>query len=78
MFKEGDEFACTQGSIRSKQEKEFEALCCVQTVYKWMRGESIPSIDILYSLCALLRVNMDSLLVGNKEQVVLENMNRGL
>lgn len=41
-------------------------------------GESIPSIDILYSLCALLRVNMDSLLVGNKEQIVLENMNRGL
>ena len=54
------------------------SLCCVQTVYKWMRGESIPSIDILYSLCALLRVNMDSLLVGNKEQIVLENMNRGL
>lgn len=54
------------------------SLCCVQTVYKWMRGESISSIDILYSLCALLRVNMDSLLVGNKEQIVLENMNRGL
>ena len=54
------------------------SLCCVQKVYKWMRGESIQSIDILYSLCALLRVNMDSLLVGNKEQIVLENMNRGL
>ena len=54
------------------------SLFCVLTVYKWMPGESIPSIDILYSLCALLRVNMDSLLVGNKEQIVLENMNRGL
>lgn len=54
------------------------SLCCVQTVYKWLRGESIPSIDILYSLCVLLRVNVDSLLVGNKEQIVLENMNRSL
>lgn len=54
------------------------ALCCVQTVYKWMRGESIPSVDILYSLSALLKVNMDTLLVGDKEQIVLENINRGL
>ena len=49
------------------------SLCCVQTVYKWMRGESIPSIDILYSLCALLRVNMDSLLVGNMDSLQKKN-----
>ena len=64
--------------VRGLKPTDVQDKCCVQTVYKWMRGESIPSIDILYSLCALLRVNMDSLLVGNKEQIVLENMNRGL
>ena len=51
------------------------SLCCVQTVYKWLRGDCIPSVDMLYSLCTLLHVNVDSLLVGNKEQIVLNDIN---
>ena len=35
----------------------------VQAVYKWERGESIPSTDNLVALSRLYRVNMEALLV---------------
>lgn len=34
-----------------------------QAIYKWQRGQSLPSIDNLYALGALLDVTMDEILV---------------
>ena len=34
-----------------------------QAIYKWQRGKSLPSVDNLYALSALLDVPMDEILV---------------
>lgn len=34
-----------------------------QAIYKWQRGQSLPSVDNLYALGALLDVTMDEILV---------------
>lgn len=34
-----------------------------QAIYKWQRGKSLPSVDNLYALGALLEVSMDEILV---------------
>ena len=45
-----------------------------QAIYKWQRGKSLPTIDNLYALGALLDVSMEEILVPygtkviNKEQ----------
>lgn len=38
-----------------------------QAVYKWQRGESLPSVDNLYALSRILRTSMEDILVGNDE-----------
>lgn len=50
-------------------------LSCVQTIYKWLAGKSLPSLETLYSLSSLFCVNVDSLLVGNKEALYLKKIN---
>ena len=34
-----------------------------QAIYKWQRGQSLPTVDNLYALGALLEVPMDDILV---------------
>lgn len=34
-----------------------------QAIYKWQRGQSLPSVDNLYALGAVLEVPMDEILV---------------
>lgn len=38
-------------------------LSCPQPVYRWMRGEILPSVDHLYVLSKLLGVHMEDMLV---------------
>ena len=37
----------------------------VQSIYHWLEGISIPSVDNLYALSVLLEVPVDRLLCGN-------------
>ena len=43
-----------------------------QAIYKWQRGQSLPSVDNLYALGALFEVSMDEILVqaGSKLNIV--------
>ena len=46
-----------------------------QAIYKWQRGKSLPSVDNLYALGALLDVPMDEILASARPQlnmIVLE------
>ncbi len=45
--------------------QRYLGLTCVQTVYRWLEGVNIPSIDNLYALSCLFQVPMDVLIVGN-------------
>jgi len=40
-----------------------------QAIYKWQRGKSLPSVDNLYALGALLGVSMDKILVPTKPKL---------
>lgn len=41
-----------------------------QAIYKWQWGETLPSVDNLFALAKLLRVDMQDLLVGNDDREV--------
>ena len=38
-----------------------------QAIYKWQRGQSLPSVDNLYALSVLLEVPMDDILVRKND-----------
>jgi len=37
-------------------------------VYKWQKGESLPTVDNLYALSKLFDTSIDCILCGNKEE----------
>lgn len=39
-----------------------------QAVYKWQRGESLPTVDNLYALSRLFETSVDDILKGNREE----------
>ena len=42
-----------------------------QAIYKWQRGESLPSVDNLYALGVLFDVSMDEILVPVKVHSII-------
>lgn len=42
-------------------------LGCVQSIYHWLDGKSMPALDNLYALSQLLRVPMDLMVCGNRQ-----------
>lgn len=51
-----EEIACYMG---------FES---VQAVYKWQRGDSLPTVDNLYALSRLFGTSVDDILRGDREK----------
>ena len=51
------------------------SLGCVQSVYHWLDGQSLPTLDNLYGLSELLQVPMDMLVVGDRRYHPKNNMN---
>lgn len=39
-----------------------------QAVYKWQRGDSLPTVDNLYALSRLFETSVDDILIGNREK----------
>ena len=56
-------------NITVKDVQEYLGLGSVQSVYHWLNGVSIPSVDNLYALSELFQVPMDSLICGNRQAV---------
>ena len=54
-------------SVRDLQEEL--QLDSPQAIYKWQRGETLPSVDNLYALGSILCVPMDSILVPRHSQL---------
>ena len=53
------------------------SLACVQSVYHWLDGQSMPTIDNLYALSELLKVPMDMLVCGNRRYDQRKNIPAG-
>lgn len=50
-----------------KDIQEYLCLSCVQTVYRWLDGTNLPSLDNLYALSRLFHTSMDDFVAGNEE-----------
>ena len=65
--------------ITVKQVQEYLGLGCVQSVYRWIEGISMPTVDNLYALSELFQVPMDDIVCGNRAPIApsvrLEKMN---
>lgn len=44
-------------------------LSCPQPIYRWFKGQTMPSIDNLYKLSALLEVHMEDLVIPRQDEV---------
>ena len=55
--------------ITVKDVQKFLGLGCVQSVYRWLDGVSMPTIDHLYALSELLQVSIDAIVCGNKNHM---------
>lgn len=49
--------------------QKYLGLTCVKTVYRWLDGINIPSIDNLYALSQLFGVKVDDMLAGNRKNI---------
>lgn len=57
---------CRKNKIKPSDIQRELRLSCVQTVYKWFKGDNVPSIENFYALSLLLGVSMEELLVLKK------------
>ena len=55
--------------ITAKDVQEYLGLGCVQSVYRWLEGKSMPTIDNLYALSELLQVPIDAIVRGNRTPI---------
>lgn len=49
-------------------------LSCPQPVYRWFKGQILPTVDHLFMLSKLLGVHMEDLLVEKKESRHMDNI----
>lgn len=47
-----------------KDIQDYLHLSCPQSIYRWFRGEALPSVDNLFRLSMLLKVHMEVFLVN--------------
>ena len=50
-------------NLSARQVADFMGFKAPQAVYKWLRGDSLPTLDYMCALSVLLHTNMESILV---------------
>ena len=51
--------------------RDYLHLSCVQPIYRWYKGQILPSVDHLFMLSELLNVHMEDFLVKKNEAPVI-------
>ena len=59
--------------ITARDVQEYLELGCVQSVYRWLDGINMPTIDNLYALSELFQVPIDDIVRGNRAPI-LQNL----
>ncbi len=57
-----------QSGYTVRQIQEHLHLSCPQPIYRWFKGQTLPSIDHFYALSKLLHIPMDELIVEQKQE----------
>lgn len=52
-----------------KDVQQYLGLGSVQSVYHWLNGLSLPTVDNLYALSYLFQVPVDDMLCGNRRRI---------
>ena len=60
--------------ITAKDVQEYLGLGCVQSVYRWLDGINMPTIDNLYALSELFNISIDSIVRGNRAPIISESI----
>lgn len=55
--------------LTAKDVQEFLGLGCVQSVYRWIDGINMPTIDNLYALSELFQLPIDEIVRGNRAPI---------
>ncbi len=55
--------------ISAKDVQEYLGLGCVQSVYRWIDGINMPTIDNLYALSELFQLPIDAIVRGNRTPI---------
>lgn len=58
--------------ITVKDVQQYLGLGSVQSVYHWLNGISMPTVDNLYAMSELLQVSMDEMVCGNRTRGTAE------
>jgi len=56
-----------ENKMRVWEVADYMGLESTQAIYKWQRGDSLPTVDNLYALSRLFGTTVDSILVGRGE-----------
>ena len=65
-------FLMNMSELTPKAIQEYVGLSCVQTIYHWISGISIPKIEHLYMLSALFNTELDMMVCGNRAEFIDE------
>lgn len=52
-----------------KDVQEYLGLACLQSIYHWLNGITMPTVDNLYALSELFQVPVDDMLCGNRKPI---------
>lgn len=55
-----------------KDIQKYLGLGSVQSVYHWLNGISMPTIDNLYALSELFQISIDEMICGNRKKYVYQ------
>ena len=57
-----------KNNLKVEEISEYMGFESVQSIYKWQRGESLPTVDNLYALSVLFETSIDNILRGTREE----------
>lgn len=57
-----------ENHLKVTEVAEYMGFESTQAVYKWQRGECLPTVDNLYALSRLLHTLVDNILIGERER----------
>ena len=55
-----------------KDVQQYLNLGSVQSIYHWLNGQSMPTIDNLYALSELFQIPIDAMVCGNRKPIQAE------
>lgn len=61
-------------NISVKELKEYLGLSCVQSIYHWLDGTCLPTLDNLYAMSQLFGMSVDAMICGNRKMVMTHEM----